>query len=400
MLYFTENKGKCTGCSACVAACPVGCIHMEKDSEGFLYPVSSEACINCGKCERVCPVTQKGESENIPVKAYCGVTKDKAIWQRSASGGAFSEICLANGDEKTIVAGAVWNGLSVEHRIVEGVENIAPLCKSKYVASDMKNTFKELRESLEDGKKAIFCGTPCQVAGLKSYLGKGYENLLLIDFVCHGVGSPAVFEACIQETGKALGENVVSYEFRAKRNVFETDYMSKVTTEKGKEHYISGDAYIQLFLKQTCLRPSCGKNCIFRNEHRQGDITVADFKHLLKVFPNLTGTKKNYSTIVANNEKGLSAVELLNGRMDLTECDIEIIKENNPLFARQTLFSEDRDGFFEEFIASPQETIEKRTEPFAVLKQSFAKKLWALTPVFARKISITAVKKLLALIKK
>ena len=400
MLYFTENKGACTGCSACVAACPVGCIHMEKDSEGFLYPVSTEACINCRKCERVCPIVKKEESTNNPVKAYCAVTRDKDIWKRSASGGAFSEICLANGDEKTVVAGALWNGLNVEHGCVEGVENIAPLCKSKYVASDMKNTFKKVSAGLADNKKVFFCGTPCQVAGLKSYLGKDYENLLLIDFICHGVGSPAVFESCLEKTGKAFGDKAVSYEFRAKRNVFETDYMSKVTTESGKEYYISGDSYIQLFLKQTCLRPSCGKNCLFRNEHRQGDITIADFKQLLKVFPGLTGTKKNYSTIVANNEKGVAAIELLKGRMDMIECKIDVIKENNPLFARQTVFSEDRDSFFEEFIQSPEEAVEKRTEHFAVLKQSFAKKIWAVTPGFIRKISITAVKKLLALIKK
>ena len=378
MLYFTENKSKCTGCTACIAACPVGCITIKKDEEGFLYPVASDKCIKCGKCERVCPIKKNKEKKEIKQEAYCAVTKDKKIWQRSASGGAFSEICRAFGDEKTIVCGAAWNGFEVEHICIEGVENIAPLCKSKYIESSINNCFAEIKSQLEGDKKVIFCGTPCQVAGLKGFLGRDYDSLLLIDLICHGVGSPKVFAACIENISKWLGKKIVSYEFRA-----------KIVQKQNKEEvYVNNDPYIQLFLSQKALRPSCGDNCKFRNENRQGDITIADFKNLLEVFPKLNGTKVNYSTIVANSSKGKKTVALLNKTMDVYPCDIEMIKKYNPLFYGHTHGTEKRDLFFDEFIKDSSSTIEKWCKPATVKKDSIKRKAWRFLPVKVRRLAL------------
>ena len=199
MLYFTKQKSECTGCSACAAACPVKCIAMEPDAEGFLYPVASDACIRCGRCEAVCPIKKEREPKDLPNKvAIAAVSKNFRIWRRSASGGAFSEICRIWGDDETIVFGAAWNGFRVEHVGVTGVDNIAPLCKSKYVASAVGDSLSQVRQALAEGKKVIFCGTPCQVAGLNGYLGSAHDNLLTIDLICHGVGSPEVFTQCIR----------------------------------------------------------------------------------------------------------------------------------------------------------------------------------------------------------
>ena len=182
MLSFTKNKSECMGCSACMAACPVDCISMQIDEEGFWYPFSSDACIHCGRCERVCPILRTDKTAHHEAqRAFACLTKDDAIWRRSASGGAFSEICFAWGDEKTIVVGAAWDGLKVHHVCVEGVSNIAKLCKSKYVASYPENTFREIKNYLKEGRKVIYCGVPCQVAGLNSFLNHSYDNLLTID---------------------------------------------------------------------------------------------------------------------------------------------------------------------------------------------------------------------------
>ncbi len=376
MLYFTEKKSLCMGCSACAAACPVNCIKMVADEEGFYYPKASDDCINCGKCENICPINNKTSktTQNSPLKAYGAITKDDAVWRQSASGGAFSEICLTYGDENTIVVGAAWNGLKVEHRCITGVNNIAPLCKSKYIASDMGDVFVTIKESIEAKKKVVFCGTPCQVAGLKSFLGKEYENLLLIDFICHGVGSPSVFKECMNLVGNMLGAPVDSYEFRAKRKVFETNYLAKIKL-KEKALYVVGDPYIQLFLDQMCLRPSCGENCKYRDEHRQGDITIADFKGLHTVFPDIVSASKNYSTIVINNSKGMSIVEALGDRMVIKECDLRFIKQFNPLFYKHTYFQEKRQEFFDEFVSNPKEAIEQYTAIQNFKRQSFAKSL-------------------------
>lgn len=388
MLSFTKNKSECTGCSACMAACPLDCIAMQYDEEGFWYPQSSDACINCGKCERVCPLPKTDNTANHgEQKAYACLSEDDEIWRRSASGGAFSEICLAWGDSQTIVVGAAWDGLKVHHVCVEGVENIHLLCKSKYVASYPENTFREIKNYLKQGRKVIYCGVPCQVAGLKSFLNHEYENLLTIDLICHGAGSPYVFESAIHKMEKQFGDNISGYEFRAKRNCYEQDHLCAVNICSTKV-YIVNDPYMQLFLKQNCLRPSCGEHCKFRNRNRQGDLTIADFKGLVKVFPDLLGSKRNYSTIVTNNKKGEDIVTLLKDRMKVLGCDVAEIGKYNPLFEIQTWFSKDRDNFFANFIKDKEATLDRWTTDAIIFKPTIKNKVFNILPVFLRKVAI------------
>lgn len=351
------------GCAACYSACPVKCITMQPDEEGFLYPEASEACIKCKLCEKVCPMNTEKSTSSYPKKAFAAITKDKSIWKRSTSGGAFSEIVRNCADNETLIAGAAWDGFKVHHISVIGFDNIAPLCKSKYVSSAIEDTFIEIRNHLRNGKKAIFCGCPCQVDGLKRFLMKDYENLLTIDLICHGQGSPLVFQECIKTLGQELGENVSSYEFRTKRWIIEDEYMSKVVTGK-KSHYLVKDYYQQLFLSQDILRPACGDNCRYRNQNRPGDITIADCRGLTKIFPDLIGHKQNYSTIVVNTSKGGNAVSALTKTMNLREYTIDDVVKYNPLFDHQTFASKNREQFFKDFFKEPQATIKKSTVPF------------------------------------
>lgn len=387
MLYFTKHEKDCTGCSACYAACPVQCISMEPNTEGFLYPVASDRCIHCGKCERVCPVQVGVKEEKLmPKVAVVAVSKDKNIWQRSASGGAFSDICYAWGDSETLVVGAAFDGLKVHHVCIKGVENIAPLCKSKYVASNVENTFVQIKDALMVGQKVIFCGTPCQVAGLNAYLNKKYENLLTIDLICHGVGSPAAFEASVRVMEKKLGKKISAYQFRAKRKTYYVDHLSKVTFENDKqETYLLNDPYIQLFLSQRILRTSCANPCVFRSDNRPGDLTIADFKGVEHIFPEWEGTKRNYSSVVANTEKGLAVVQRLDERMHVFAGTIEDVKRYNPLFSGQTYFPKDRDEFLADFRENPEHAVEKWTEQMQVDNPSFKRKLFDAAPVFVRK---------------
>ena len=355
------------GCAACYSACPKHCITMVQDAEGFLYPEASGDCIDCGLCEKVCPMVNPKIKNDHPKKAVAAVAKDYKIWHRSASGGAFSEIVRHWADSDTLVVGAAWDGLSVHHIGVKGFENIAPLCKSKYVSSSIEDTFIEIREQLKAGGKAIFCGCPCQVDGLKHFLRKDYANLLTIDLICHGQGSPMVFKACMEVIGEQLGEEILSYEFRTKRIVHEEDYLSKVVTPKGV-HYISKDQYQQLFLKQDALRPACGEHCRYRDPLRPGDLTIADCKGLTKIFPDLVGTKRNYSTIVSNSNKGDSILDLLKTTMKVRSYSVDDVIKYNPLFSGQTWFSKNRDIFFEEFEQDACATIKSSTVPLILCK--------------------------------
>ena len=396
MLPFIKEKKDCTGCTACYSSCPLKCISMNEDEEGFLYPTASDKCINCGLCQRVCPQLKNNSigNDGIVQVAFAGVTRDNEVWRRSASGGAFSEICLAWGDDSTMFVGAAWDGLQVKHQCVIGIQNIGVLCKSKYIESSLCDVFSSVKNHLDQGGKALFCGTPCQVAGLKSYLKKDYTNLLLIDLICHGVGSPKVFSYCMEVLGDQFGRKIESYEFRAKKSVYEKDHIQKIKVNGLEYVYLENDPYIQLFLRQDCLRASCGSNCKYRNENREGDITIADYKGLQTVFPELIGVKKNYSSIIVNTSKGASVVPQLNRSMKLLESNLEDIKNHNPLFYRNTWNSESRDQFFDEFRGSPKETIERRTRPAVIHKMSKKKVIYNIMPTFVRKCMIKLYNKI------
>ena len=395
MLDFNPNKINCTGCAACYSACPVHCISMKRDEEGFLYPEASDACVHCGLCEKVCPsFLPKPENKHVQ-KAVGAVAKDDAIWRRSASGGAFSEICRAWADSDTLIVGAAWYGLKVHHIGVTGFENIAPLCKSKYVSSAIEDTFIEIRDALKQGRKAIFCGCPCQVAGLKAFLRKDYDGLLTIDLICHGQGSPTVFEACMRKVSHQFGDEVNHYEFRAKRKWYEEDYITYINTSKSA-YYIKKDPYMQLFLSQNALRPSCGENCKYRDSRRPGDITIADLKGLAKLFPDLQYTKKNWSTIVCNNQKGDDCVRQLKKTMEIRPITVDDVVKYNPLFAKQTWFSKDRDAFFEDFEADVDNAVSKWTVPAIVYNPSCLKQVYPTLPGWMKKM----ISKTLKLIRK
>lgn len=387
MLDFNPNKINCTGCAACYSACPVHCISMRRDEEGFLYPEANDTCIHCGLCENVCPSFLPKPKNDYFQKAVGAVAKDDAIWRRSASGGAFSEICRAWADDNTLIVGAAWDGLKVHHVGVVGFESIAPLCKSKYVSSAIEDTYIEIREALKEGRKTIFCGCPCQVAGLKTFLRKDYERLLTIDLICHGQGSPLVFEACMRNMSNQFGDEVKQYEFRAKRKWYEEDYITFVKTSKS-EYYLKKDPYMQLFLSQNALRPSCGENCKYRDSLRPGDITIADLKGLAQLFPDLEYSKKNWSTIVCNSQKGEDCVNQLTKTMNIREITVDDVVKFNPLFAKQTWFSKDRDAFFEDFEKDTNEAVNKWTEPAIVHKPHFLKDLYFALPSFMKKIII------------
>lgn len=388
ILPFIFNKSKCTGCGACFNICPLHCIKMFQDEEGFLYPMASDACVKCGQCERICPQIYKPQTYNLKnKKAFAAISKDDNIWRRSSSGGAFSEICKSFSDTNTMIVGAVWNKLKVEHKCVIGMENVGQLCKSKYIASDTNNVYKNIRKHLDNREKVIFCGTPCQVSGLKKYLKKEYRNLLLIDLICHGVGSPKVFESCIQIMNEEFGGTIVSYEFRAKKKVFKENHIQKLLfKDKNRSIYVKQDPYIQLFLSQLCLRPCCGSNCQYRTEFRQGDITIADFKGLEKVFPELLGTKRNYSSIIFNTEKGLALLPDLQENMVMYECTLKDIKTRNPLFFQQTESSGKREAFFLEYQNNPINTIKQWTNKTQLYKRSIFRKIYDMCPIYVRKL--------------
>ena len=377
----------CTGCSACYASCPVSCIKMGYDKEGFIFPVKGDECINCGLCKKVCPRNNLTGTAPITFTqlAYAAKSKNKRIWRSSTSGGVFYELCRAwnrNGD--TLFVGATWDGFTVKHACVQRLDEIKRFSKSKYIQSEMGDAFKDIKNWLGAGNWVVFSGTPCQVSGLKAYLGDESSRILYIDLICHGVGSNLVFRDCLKIVESQIKEKIISYSFRTKGIFFEKDHIAKLITESNKKILLSSDPYLELFVNQTCLRKSCGKNCIYRTASRQGDITIGDFKGLAQVFPSFTGSKYNYSTIVINTKKGENALELSDNAMELHRCSVEDIERYNPIFSRHTFFSKDRDEFFEKYIDNPIKAINEITNDIVYHKRSLKSIVYMLLPKYVR----------------
>lgn len=393
-----NNKKECCGCTACQSACPTNAIVMERDDEGFFYPVVNDKCIECHKCEKICPIInrywEKGNDSNKQ-QAFAACTKDESVWRRSASGGAFTEICKMWGDDATVVFGAKWVGLSVEHAGFQGVNNISPLCKSKYIESKIGSAFQEIKRILENGSKVIFSGTPCQVAGLRSFLGKEYDNLLLIDLICHGNGSPIVFENAIRILEKYFHKRIRKFEFRAKNKVHVTDYLSRVYFDNGTS-VLDKDIYTQLFLKQYCIRPCCGENCHFRVQNRQGDITLADFKGLNSEIPSVSYSNKNFSSVILNTDKAHTLFRNKHNmnKMEVIPVELDVIKRNNPLFYKQTVQHTKRDEFFSEFLISPDKTLSNWSNGIHVYRPSCRRRVYNILPVTWRRLAISIYKRI------
>lgn len=355
LLYFLESKDKCTGCAACMNVCPVSCICMVPDNEGFEYPVEDDRCIKCKKCEKICPLNKTifPVADKIIQYSAAAITHNRQTWHLSTSGGAFTEICNSVDCDNVIIFGAAFDKLRVAHTFVDSTDNIDILRKSKYVQSSMGYSYRMIKKFLDEGKYVVFSGTPCQNAGLRSYLRDQYNNILFIDFICHGVGSPQVFKDFLQMISEKCQSKLVSYSFREKVLSFGyyKNYSSRYTFENKKVCHANKDGYYRLYLNQLCLRPSCGERCIFRVSERMGDITIADFKKKEFVFPSIYD-KKNYSSLIVNTKKGDKLFKNLKEKMKILMCDISAIKKYNPLFYTTMPGNPLRAQFFSEYIVN------------------------------------------------
>ena len=352
LLDFIKNKQDCVGCSACKSICPKQCIIMQPDERGFLYPnVDNSKCIKCNLCLKVCPIQkQKNIIKEKEQKHICnvGITLDNNVLEKSSSGGAFTEICKTiqeNIQGDIYIFAATFKELKVYH-CGTNIDNISIFNKSKYIQSDMKNCFIKIKQFLSNNKKVVFCGTPCQVDGLHCYLQREYKNLFTIDFICHGVGSPLVFDRFIKETEKKYNKKIVEYIFRYTKKIRGNfpSYISFTRFSDGQTNTKYLDVYNKLFLNQLCLRDSCGDICRYRKPIRYSDITIADFKGNLNI-----KDPRRYSTIITNSKKGENVLKILNKRMNLYDYNIELIKKNNPLFFHTTYENPKRNEFFNDF---------------------------------------------------
>lgn len=340
---FTLMKTKeCCGCEACANVCPVGIVEMKRDEEGFVYPCfDNDKCIACNKCIKVCPIIKEKQYNMIKdpfLIAYAGSADDSNIILNSSSGGMFTKIVEEWYNEEpcnSYIIGVVYDETykTVYHEMIADIKKLDLIRRSKYVQSRKNNIYIKIKDLLENNKRVLFSGTPCEVAGLKSFLGKEYVRLFTIDIICQGPTSPIVLEQYIEKLEKKYKSKVTDLNMRYKEGVWIPQYL-KVKFESGREFkdlFYDSEIGYALHIMQ---RPSC-YSCQFIGKHKKSDITLGDFHGADKRadYYNEMGT----SVVIVNTKAGYKAIEKFENRIlkrvtyeEIAEKNIRLIQTWNP----------------------------------------------------------------------
>lgn len=359
------NKTECCGCSACANACPKGCVSMWADEEGFLYPhIDKSNCVNCGLCKKVCPILNKPQTFSV-VKTYAAKHRCREIKLISSSGGVFSALAERILKKGGVVFGATfdkeWN---IVHGYVENLQDLDELRRSKYVQSDIGKAYQQSKQFLEQGRKVLFTGTPCQIAGLRNFLGKGYETLITAEIICHGVPSPAVWRKFLHENFDI--EQIDRINFREKNISWSTFFLRFLTPHSlnvcgrnktilealhfklraARASIIYRKTFLLAFLKELINRPACHV-CHFKGtEERVADFTLGDLWGKWPGIVTRQDRRRGISVVLINTEKGNAYFEKISERLIYRKIDVQKVAQNNPALYKSMVAHPNRSEFF------------------------------------------------------
>lgn len=327
MILF-EKKKDCCGCTACVNICPVGCISMKEDEEGFTYPhIDKDKCIECHKCENVCPIRNNSSNSTAKkIDVICARSNNIDVVKDSTSGGFFTPVAQYVLDQKGKVVGAAYStNKKIEHIIIDGDNgnDLSKLRGSKYVQSDLNNTFAEVKKELDSGVLICFSGTPCQVEGLLNYLEKDYDNLITIDLICHGTPSPKLWRKYVDYQERKYNSTVERVYFRKKTYGYHSGTMELVF-ENGKKYNGSArvDLMLKCFLSEISSRPCCYE-CSFKNDTHRSDFTIFDSWHAAELVKDLNDDDLGYTNVFINTDKGRKIFSIIKSQYEYYPIDKE-----------------------------------------------------------------------------
>lgn len=361
-----ESPSHCCGCGACAAACPKGAITMSEGKNGFVLPViNSELCIGCGTCTRACGLN-RGIGSNSVGPFFAAAGRDDV--SESASGGVFGAVAREHISSGGVAYGAAYeregNTLRVRHRRAVSVDELRPLLNSKYVQSDAASCFADIKADLCEGRRVLFCGTPCQVAGLRGFLRRDYEGLTTIDLICHGVPSARMFADCVEDYGKQFGSPVVDFRFRCKREGWGHSLLL-LLLEDGREVTIPAakSPFYDMFLNLKTLRDSCYR-CPYAGRLRAGDLTIGDFWGVDVNRPDVLkdsekfNQMKGVSCLLVNNDRGREFIESSNA-LDLCPVEFDDIAKGNDQLRHPSDLPNDRELYIDAFTKGGWKSIYK-----------------------------------------
>lgn len=352
-----DKKEDCCGCTACQRICPTEAIKMLADNEGFLYPeIDQELCIDCGLCLETCAF-QKGydTSDNYKTSiVYALKHKSDLVREKSSSGGAFTAISDYFLSNNGLIYGAsLGEDMNVSHQRAETEEERDRFRGSKYVQSDINNTFSQVKDDLDQERLVLFTGTPCQVAGLKKFLNKSkvsvekLKNLFLVDFICHGTSSPQIFKDYIKYVEKINKSEVTTYHFRSKvkgwRHTEEAFFKNGKNDSKSRLSKL----HKKIYYSNLTMRPSCHA-CKYTNKKRPSDMTIGDFWGLDNYFPDFKD-KLGVSVILINTDKGSHIYTNIFDGIESIPSNIKDCSKKQGNLKRPTKISPQREEFWQDY---------------------------------------------------
>lgn len=366
-MIVVNNKEDCCGCTACYNICPKKAIKMMPDDEGFLYPtIDHDKCVNCGLCEKICPVKCKNEHQE-DTKAYIFRYRKPDIVEQSTSGGLFTAIADLFLDKQAVIYGTGYDkDMNVICKSITSRDGLQEMRGSKFVQSDLGNSFFKIKRQLKSTRIVVFSGTPCQVAGLLSYLGGKPDNLFCIDFVCRGVPSPGLWKNYVNMMEKRYKSKMIGARFKNKTYGYHASTM-KIDFTNGKTWYGSGriDPFMKAFVKELASRPSCGA-CAFKGTERSSDVTMFDCYE----FSQITGRKddnKGWSSVLVHTDVGGRILEELKSNSIIIPTSLkDIITENGIMVQHSAKPNPKRDEFYHYTEIMPIDRAMKITDPITL----------------------------------
>jgi len=336
---------RCTGCFACVQKCPKKCIQIIKDEEGFYVPnIRKEDCVGCNLCEVVCPQMNPVTLHKCE-KAYAAKMKDVNVLKTSTSGGVFATAAINILERGGVVFGVEMTAEGiVQTTFIESRNELYRLQGSKYVQSYIGDSYIKAQDFLRQGRKVLFSGTPCQIAGLRSYLGKEYDNLFTIDLICHGVPSQELFSAYRKWLEKKNRKKIINWNFRNKEkegwsSIDKITYDGKIVFQG---EYLNH--YTRAFLKGFINRESC-YGCLYAKEQRIGDITVGDYWGIRQFHPQFY-SPDGVSAMLINTKQGEKLMEHIFDKIQVIESRLEWMQRFNGNLKCPTARSMKRDDVY------------------------------------------------------
>lgn len=353
------DQDKCTGCAACYNACGINAIKMIEDKRGFIFPVIDEkTCKQCGKCRNVCPGLSSLVTSGYNVESFAAVNIDRKNLLQGSSGGVFIELAKKVINHKGVVYGCAWSdSKSICHIRVNTNEDIEKLLKSKYMQSSIGLTYRSVREDLLENIPVLFSGTPCQVAGLKSYLGKEYKNLICVDIVCHGVPNQRIFGEFLNTLEKKEKGEITDYCFRKKVKGIGNYATSYTINNNQKIKQWTLLSYGYLFMNSYLSRESC-YNCEYAKKERIGDITLGDFWGIDRIDDSFN-LDEGVSAVIINNTKGKEVFFGVSDKFKLKKIPYEYVFANNKQLTEPATKPKERNDLWRQYDICGYEAFEK-----------------------------------------